>query len=680
MLLTDTYLTRFDPLTKYTPRCLLPLANVPLLEYTLEFLATANIDEVYLMIHTQAHDRAIKNYLESSKWHNTHLFKIHRMVSPESSSVGDALRDLDSKGLITKDFLLLSGDVVTNMSFEKVLKAHKDRKSKDKNAIATMVLKQASSIHRARSRIESGIFILNKEGRCLQYEPSSLNSSSLIIDPEILNEHDTLELRNELIDCRIDICSPLVPQLFTENFDYDDLRSDFVKGILSSDLLGKTIYTYILTDDYAARVDSQQTYDAITKDIVSRWAFPIAPDANLLPTQTYKHSRGHIYKEDGVKLSFGCHIESCTVIGEGSFIGTGSRVKNSIIGRNCNIGENVILENAYIWDDVKIGNNSKISYSIVANGVHIGTNVVVHEASIVGFNVKIDDDITIKKRTKLILEEPEEKKGDNSSSDDEYINEKRDASIVGPNGLGFEYCEKHINVFETDSTSRDSDEETTYTRDDLADTGLIYQLEDLTISDDSISTFESAPRRRKPRTLSGTSASAYSAEEDDFEDESFDKEAIASLNRAMDENHDIDVAVLEINTLRMAMNVDYDEVREATVRALLIRISHFIETGTLEIKEASQKVLRHWSILFKRQIFKETDEVHLLNLFEQYCREINHGKGILFFVIDILYDLEIVQEQNIYKWFETCDKTEVSKAVVEFVEWLQNAEEESDSE
>lgn len=39
-----------------------------------------------------------------------------------------------------------------------------------------------------------------------------------------------------LQDCYIDICSPEVLSLFTDNFDYQHLRRDFVKGLLVDDV------------------------------------------------------------------------------------------------------------------------------------------------------------------------------------------------------------------------------------------------------------------------------------------------------------------------------------------------------------------------------------------------------------------------------------------------------------
>ncbi len=65
-------------------------------------------------------------------------------------SAGDALRELDTKQLISSDFILVSGDVVSNLNVDDVLKAHRKRREIDKNSIMTMVLREASPFHRTR--------------------------------------------------------------------------------------------------------------------------------------------------------------------------------------------------------------------------------------------------------------------------------------------------------------------------------------------------------------------------------------------------------------------------------------------------------------------------------------------------------------------------------------------------
>jgi translation initiation factor eIF-2B subunit epsilon len=65
-----------------------------------------------------------------------------------------------------------------------------------------------------------------------------------------------------------------VPSLFQDNFDYGDIRRDFVHGVLTSDLLMKNIYCYVAKEGYAARVQDTRSYDAIWSvigSIVSTW-------------------------------------------------------------------------------------------------------------------------------------------------------------------------------------------------------------------------------------------------------------------------------------------------------------------------------------------------------------------------------------------------------------------------
>lgn len=43
----------------------------------------------------------------------------------EAHSAGDALRHVDEAKVITSDFVLISGDVVANISLDEILAAHK---------------------------------------------------------------------------------------------------------------------------------------------------------------------------------------------------------------------------------------------------------------------------------------------------------------------------------------------------------------------------------------------------------------------------------------------------------------------------------------------------------------------------------------------------------------------------
>lgn len=703
IVLTDSFETRFMPLTAVHPRCLLPLANVPLIEYTLEFLATSGVNEVFLMC--SAHADQVQEYIENSKWVSSHSpFTVTTVMSVESRSVGDAMRDLDNRGLITGDFLLVSGDVVTNIDFNKVMQFHKQKKAQDKDHILTMVLNQASPLHRTRSQVDPATFVLDKEtNRCFYYQripPVDGKKTSISMDPELLEDiTGDIMIRNDLIDCHVDICSPHVPQIFQENFDYQYLRSDFVKGVLTSDLLKKTIYAYISKEssEYAARVESWGTYDAVSQDILARWCYPLVLDSNLVDGSSYSYELNNIYKEDKIVLAQSCKIGNSTSIGRNSKVGEATSIKKSVVGRNCTIGDNVIIENSYIWDNAVIKDNCVLNHTIVAADAIIGKNVTLSSGSVIGFNVVIGDDKIIPNNVK-IAENPivacdafDGNFGDDSDSDsDEEVGTAgksqipslavKDVDLVGEDGKGY--------VYESDVES-DSYEDESIGGDNYS--GIIYQMKTLNFSDESIASVtnkrtKSSKHKRRHSTnsmVSESGAGPFDSEFEEDEEEDFAKEGYATVNRAIENNHDIDTALLELNTLRMSMNVTYHEVRSVTTEALINKIVDFIATDTLKPQEAATKIFTRWGSMFKRQVFSPEEEIDLLNILESKISVLDksYNQVILFLAVKTLYDLDVVEEDNILAWWNQGEDSEVRTLTTKFITWLEEAdEEESDDD
>lgn len=701
IVLTDSFETRFMPLTSVKPRCLLLLANVPLIEYTLEFLARAGVNEVYLMC--SSHADQIQAYIEQLKWAKNPVFTVTTIMSLESRSVGDAMRDLDNRGLITGDFLLVSGDVVTNIDFSKVMAFHKNKRAQDKDQIVTMVLTSASPLHRTRSHIDPAVFILDKKShRCHYYQgipPIEGKKTSINIDPELLEDiEDEFVIRNDLIDCHVDICSPHVPQIFQENFDYQTLRSDFVRGVLTSDLLKKSIYAYITDDsEYAARVELWATYDAVLQDVLARWCYPLTPDCNMVSDTSYNYEYCNVYKEDKVVLAQSCKIGNSTCIGANTTVGDNTAIEKSVIGRNCRIGANVTIKNSYIWDNTVIEDNVEISHAIVAASSTIKENASLAAGSVIGFGVVVGKGKHISHGTRIVDKPLEKDEFSESFESDEETEVQEsipvqstvnDIDLVGDDGTGVLYM-----------SEREFDDESELESNSVHNySGIIYQLSSLNVSDDSIASLLKRKMRRharhnsrSSRRLSSTSmmsdydGNAYSEEE---EEEDFEKEAIATVERAMEHNHDMDTALLELNTLRMSMNVTYHEVRKATVQAMIKRVVHFVSTDTLNARDATAKIFNDWGQLFKRQVFTTDEQVDLAQVLQETCAtiDIEYGKTVLFVALRILYGKDIIEEDSILRWWESPQSTKnellvnVREVTAQFVEWLQNAEEESDED
>jgi translation initiation factor eIF-2B subunit epsilon len=439
-IIADSFETKFQPFSLSIPRCLLPVANTPLIEYTLEFLANAGVEEVF--VYVGSHTEAVESYINASRWKGkSSPFSSVEIVRTAASSVGDVMRDIDQKGRMTGDFVLVQGDVVANMPLGGALAAHRERRLKDKNAIMTMVLREGG---RAGVQRTTPVFFIDPaKDRVLHYEQISPKGSLAglpganeeeeggryaHLDSEILTSCEELDVRHDLVDTSIDICTPDVLALWTEGFDYHLSRREFLFGVLKDyQLNGKTFHTHIISEHYAARVKNLASYVAVSRDIVNRWAYPIGPDSNLVPDQSFTFQRGNVYKENHVILARSCIVKRNTVIGQDTSIGDGTVVGNSVIGRRCQIGKNVTINGAFIWDDVSIGDNTVVGQAIVAGEVNLGKGVVVEDGAMIGYAVTVAHGITVGGEKRLV-------KGLQGGVRAGYSDEK----VVGAGGDGYD--------------------------------------------------------------------------------------------------------------------------------------------------------------------------------------------------------------------------------------------------
>ncbi|KAG6468296.1 hypothetical protein ZIOFF_072921 [Zingiber officinale] len=128
VFLADSFNLRFRPITLERPKVLLPLVNVPMIEYTLSWLDSVGVEEVFVFF--CSHSQQVKDYLKESEWTKpTSRFSVTK--SHDAISAGDALRVIYEKSVIHGDFVLISGDTISNLNLAQVLREHKERKKKD---------------------------------------------------------------------------------------------------------------------------------------------------------------------------------------------------------------------------------------------------------------------------------------------------------------------------------------------------------------------------------------------------------------------------------------------------------------------------------------------------------------------------------------------------------------------
>src|SRR5580765_3989507 len=114
--------TRLRPLTNSVPKCLLPIQGIPLLEIWLNHCKAAGITDV--LINAHAHPKAVREFAAA------HEDGINISIAEEPQLLGSAGTLAENRDFVAgeKTFLILYGDVLTNIDLRRMLEFHEQKK------------------------------------------------------------------------------------------------------------------------------------------------------------------------------------------------------------------------------------------------------------------------------------------------------------------------------------------------------------------------------------------------------------------------------------------------------------------------------------------------------------------------------------------------------------------------
>ncbi|RVE61635.1 hypothetical protein OJAV_G00172400 [Oryzias javanicus] len=674
VLVADSFNRRFFPITKDQPRALLPLGNSAMIDYTLEFLTSTGVQETFVFCCWMA--STIKEHLLKSKWcRPTSPNTVHIITSDLYRSLGDVLRDVDAKSLVRSDFVLVYGDVVSNIDVSQALQEHRQRRKMEKNiSVMTMMFKASSPGHRSRCEEDDVIVAVDSKSQQILHYQKTQGLKKMQFPMNIFHcGTDEFEIRHDLLDCHISICSPQVAELFTDNFDYQT-RDDFVRGILvNEEILGNQIHMHVTKDGYGARVSNLLMYDSVSSDFVRRWVYPLTPESNFTDRegQICTYSRHNVYRGSGVSLGHGSQMEENVFIDRDTSIGANCSISNSVIGNNCTIGDNVVLDHAYIWNDVHIASNVVISQSVVCDKVRVKQGVTLNKQCVLAYNVVIGPNISLPEGTVVSMHHPEEEEEDDEDeflSDDAQVDQGKDKTKqkvfnpaeVGAEGKGY--------IWRASSLDDTEEEELSHCL-----WGLVLKPDPESDSEDSEPDGPDDPVIPSP-------------EMDDVK--VFQMEVLGTLQRGLEENIGCDNLVLEINSLKYAYNITLKEVMQILTKVVLEY--PFQQQGPQLTPSQYVKLLlpllKKWSPVFKNYVKRAQDHLDCLAAFEEHFLEQESHWAAMVKVLMNMYELEILEEEMILRWFSQGATTDKSKqlrknqGLQKFIQWLEEAEESSEED
>lgn len=301
--------SRLEPLTKYIPKPLVPIANRPVMDILFENLSKIGITDVICNTYYMA-DKIIERYSENNFGLNFNYIK-------ESSLSGTAggLKKCQSFFDEGSSFLVMSGDGLSNADLKKGIEIHKKS-----NAIATIGIKQIP----LQEVQHFGVVVTDKEGFISEFQ----------------EKPPVDKAKSNFINTGIYIFDYKIFDYIPENTFYDFAKDVFPK------LLEENAINTFEVNEYWSDIGTLDQY------VQSNWDL-FNGDCKFLHAPIIKTDTGSYIVEDSI------------VPKSVKFIG------NSVIGKYSSIGENAVIENSIIWDNVVIDANVHISNCVIASNCEI---------------------------------------------------------------------------------------------------------------------------------------------------------------------------------------------------------------------------------------------------------------------------------------------------------------------
>jgi len=219
--------TRAASIASDIPKPMIPVCGKPILEYQIDCLKRSNLTDIILVIgHLGEH---IKNYFEDGKRFGCN---ITYYTETEPLGTAGALYKIEN---LTEDFLLLNGDVILDMDFNRMIEFHKK-----KNAYATL------AVHPNNHPFDSSLIICNSDDQITGW----------------INKEDERTWYKNIVNAGVHILT----LDFLKNYPQSRDKVDLDRDMLKPNICGGKIFAYS-TPEYIKDMGTPERYAQVTNDI-----------------------------------------------------------------------------------------------------------------------------------------------------------------------------------------------------------------------------------------------------------------------------------------------------------------------------------------------------------------------------------------------------------------------------
>ena len=330
--------TRLRPLTTTVPKPVVPLVDRPFIRFMLDWLRSHGVDDVVMSCGHLA--SGVRNVLGDG---SAFGIALRYVEEPRPMGTGGALKYAEP--LLQDRFLMLNGDVLTDMDLTAQLAQHERTGARATLALTPVEDPSAYGLVRTRDGGEVTEFV--EKPAPDQIDTRNISAGAYVLERSVL---DMLEA-DEPASIERDVFPRLV---------------------------GEGLYGYV-SDGYWLDIGTPERYLEGTFDIL---------EGTVASGVQERMGDGFLCIEEGVenagRIIPSALVETACRIGEGARIG--GRV---VLERGVTVGENTTIERAVVLQGTEIGRDCTLSGCIVSGGVRIGDGCHVDGMSVLGEGVTI---------------------------------------------------------------------------------------------------------------------------------------------------------------------------------------------------------------------------------------------------------------------------------------------------
>jgi translation initiation factor eIF-2B subunit gamma len=225
--------TRLYPLLESTPKSLLPVAGRPLIAYQLALLERSGFKEAIVVTTEKAREQ-LHNFNEArASKDGATTIAIEIVALDEDLDTAECLRAIKHK--IRKDFVVISGDLVTDVFVHHLADVHRMNDS-----TCSVLLRGPKEVHlkpgekkpKNEGTIPDFIGLDEKQSRVLCLQSASDVEESLILSRAMLRAYPNITVTNRMLDSHFYIFSHWVLELLELKKDICSIKCELLPYLI----------------------------------------------------------------------------------------------------------------------------------------------------------------------------------------------------------------------------------------------------------------------------------------------------------------------------------------------------------------------------------------------------------------------------------------------------------------